>query len=762
MSDLRTAIENMVKQLKVAIKTVGMYSLNHPSAQKAIEQSYQILKLALTDKEDITISVDEGVLIAEGLPLDRKNEAFNQFVADLTERKIEGITFKSDLALKEFQAFIELLLEKSDTQKHKDNVGYTLSAKGVTNISLNELKYRKVSEGLEKLEDTAISKYLLDKAASIGEKEGDLIKEVNENPSRIAALISQATSGMNPPPGVNPATARVENTAEMIGRMGAQMLSKGTGDWRRLKKNLVEVLLNLDPQLKSDLMNAKIKGGGKTEAIAKEVLDQAVVETVATKYSQKDLSSMELAEVFQNLIPDEKRRKELLPLLKEKLSEEGVSGSKLKQINENVLQGEISLEERFKNSMQNPVTSSMEVKSEKSLIFKLLDQGKVSEAQKMVDKLFADLDSPNEKVRKEVAENCFSVIDLASKTEGLKGTDKKVCGLMIQQIEKEEQIEVYTSLVENLTMLIQNGSAEEYDLDVGKVLKMLHSHASDASGQNNEKREIAEKARDTLITPEMVEQLMSDLRGDDENKQEKATNDLMSIADIIIDPLIINLTEEEDRKVRARLLKIIESVGVGAIEVLKSYLNDDRWYVVRNLVRMLGTVGDESVVETMLPFLSHEDSRVRKEAILSLLKIGSDKSFDSLILTLNDQDSAVQTMAINALTEIGQKRAAPILDNFLKKGASIGQIPKKRAIEALGKIGGEDTAATLAALVEKKGLFAKGESEDVRELVVEALRKIGRAGGLNALKKITIEDSSRNVRMKAAMAIRNLEQQSQK
>lgn len=762
MSDLRTAIENMVKQLKVAIKTVGMYSLNHPSARKAIEQSYQILKLALTDKEDITISVDEGVLIAEGLPLDRKNEAFNQFVADLTERKIEGITFKSDLALKEFQAFIELLLEKSDTQKHKDNVGYTLSAKGVTNISLNELKYRKVSEGLEKLEDTAISKYLLDKAASIGEKEGDLIKEVNENPSRIAALISQATSGMNPTPGVNPATARVENTAEMIGRMGTQMLSKGTGDWRRLKKNLVEVLLNLDPQLKSDLMNAKIKGGGKTEAIAKEVLDQAVVETVATKYSQRDLSSMELAEVFQNLIPDEKRRKELLPLLKEKLSEEGVSGSKLKQINENVLQGEISLEERFKNSMQNPVTSSMEVKSEKSLIFKLLDQGKVSEAQKMVDKLFADLDSPNEEVRKEVAENCFSVIDLASKTEGLKGTDKKVCELMIQQIEKEEQIEVYTSLVENFTMLIQNGSAEEYDLDVGKVLKMLHSHASDASGQNNEKREIAEKARDALITPEMVEQLMSDLRGDDENKQEKATNDLMSIADIIIDPLIINLTEEEDRKVRARLLKIIESVGVGAIEVLKSYLNDDRWYVVRNLVRMLGTVGDESVVETMLPFLSHENSRVRKEAILSLLKIGSDKSFDSLILTLNDQDSAVQTMAINALTEIGQKRAAPILDNFLKKGASIGQIPKKRAIEALGKIGGEDTAATLAALIEKKGLFAKGESEDVRELVVEALRKIGSAGGLNALKKITIEDSSRNVRMKAAVAIRNLEQQSQK
>jgi len=104
MSDLKTAIEKIVKQLNIAIKTVAMYSLNHPSAQNAIEQGYKILKFALTDKQDITIAVDEGMLIAEGLPLDRKNEAFNRFTADLMERNIEGITFLNDLTLKEFQA----------------------------------------------------------------------------------------------------------------------------------------------------------------------------------------------------------------------------------------------------------------------------------------------------------------------------------------------------------------------------------------------------------------------------------------------------------------------------------------------------------------------------------------------------------------------------------------------------------------------------------------------------------------------------------
>ena len=37
-------------------------------------------------------------------------------------------------------------------------------------------------------------------------------------------------------------------------------------------------------------------------------------------------------------------------------------------------------------------------------IFRHVDKGKIPEAQKMVDKFIADLDSPNKEVRKEVAD----------------------------------------------------------------------------------------------------------------------------------------------------------------------------------------------------------------------------------------------------------------------------------------------------------------------------------------------------------------------
>jgi HEAT repeat protein len=809
MSDLKTIVENMVRQLNIAIKTVGMYSLNHPSAQKAIEQGYKILKFALSDKEDITISVDEGMLIAEGVPLDRHNETFIRFVSDLTERNIEGLTFLKDLTLQEFQVFIELLLEKPEAMKYKDNVGYIFSSKGITNITVNEIKYRKVSDDLEKLEDTAITNYLLGRAADLGSKEDQFLSDINENPDRVAKLMMQMTSGETAPSGGGgfggsgggggggaggfggsgggggggaggfggpgggggsggggggfggggySVANRAQNTNAMLGRMGTQLLRKGTGDWRKIKRNLVEVILNLDADLQSSMMSEKPRGSGGTNAIIKEVLDESIVETVAKQFNQNNLTSSELSVVIEDLIPDQERRKELLPLLKDRLSKEGVAATELKTVSETVLQGELPLEESFENIMQNPFTSSRELKSAKVVIGQLLEEGKIPETREVVDKFVAALDDPSWEVRKEAADNCFFMIDLASRSDQLKDVDREVYEQMIRGIEKEDQMEVYNTLAETMTMLIQTGSAEECGVDMGRVLNIFRSHAGDQSEENAPRKETAEKARETIVSFEMIDQLIADLKEDDEILHEKATSILMSIGDIALDPLMLALTEESDRKVRAKLLKIIESLGKESVELLKGYLSDDRWYVVRNVVRIIGTIGDESVLESILPMLSHENPRVKKESIWVLLKMGSEKAFDSLALTLNDQDITVQAMAINALAEIGGEKAVPILDAFLKRGASIGQMQKKRVIEALGKIGGEDSVTILIDLLVKKGLFAKGESEDVRATVVESLRRIGGLKSLSTLRKIAVGDSSRAVREKATLAIRSLEE----
>jgi len=747
----------MVTQLNIAVKTVVMYSLSHPYAQNAIAQGYNILKLALADKENITISLDEGILIVEGLPLDMNKKPFNSFAANLTERNIEGITFIKDLVLKEFQAFIELFLAKSEELKCKENIGSILKEKGVTHISVNETKYRKVSEKLEKLEDVSVTNYLVSKLGNLDEKEEQWINKINENPELIAGFIMEATTGMGTPAGVDPVVARVQNTTEILGRIGTQLTKNSTKDWRTTKKKLVEVLLNLDPELQHNLTIAHLKGENRPNAIVKEVLDQTVVDSIAKEFKQNNLSSEELVEVVQKLIPDQEKKKELLPLLKERLSQEGVTASELRFVSEAVLQDELPLEERFENVMQRSMANQEEIRSAKSLIFELFDKGKILEAEKVVDKFAAGLNSPSGEVRKEVADNCFSLMELFSKSEKLQGMSRKVYELMIQKIENEDQIEVYATLVETLTMFIKTASVEDYMVERERILKVLDSHASDQSDKNTSRKEVAEKAREVLVNTDIAEELLSDLKGDDEIKREEATNTFMNIVDSVFEFLIVALTEEGDRKVRAQLLKILESAGKESIETVKGYLNDQRWYVVRNMVRVLGSIGDESVVELVLPLLSHENSQVRKESILALLKIGSDKAWDYLVTALNDQNGIVQSMAIYALAEMGQEKAIPILGDFLKRGTSIGESQKKRVILSLGKIGGEDSVAILSRLLEKKGLFAKGESEDIRIMVVDALRKVGGFEAASILKKVALRDSARSIKEKAVSAMRSFE-----
>ena len=60
-------------------------------------------------------------------------------------------------------------------------------------------------------------------------------------------------------------------------------------------------------------------------------------------------------------------------------------------------------------------------------------------------------------------------------------------------------------------------------------------------------------------------------------------------------------------------------------------------------------------------------------------------------------------------------------------------------------------------LLEKKGLFAKGESEDIRIMVVDALRKVGGFEAASILKKVALRDSASSVKVKAVSAMRSFE-----
>ena len=77
------------------------------------------------------------------------------------------------------------------------------------------------------------------------------------------------------------------------------------------------------------------------------------------------------------------------------------------------------------------------------------------------------------------------------------------------------------------------------------------------------------------------------------------------------------------------------------VEVLISRLGDPRWYVIRNVVYVLGRIAHQGVERALDRALHHDDVRVRKEAVRALGRIESPTSRAYLISAFRAPQSAM-------------------------------------------------------------------------------------------------------------------------
>jgi hypothetical protein len=150
------------------------------------------------------------------------------------------------------------------------------------------------------------------------------------------------------------------------------------------------------------------------------------------------------------------------------------------------------------------------------------------------------------------------------------------------------------------------------------------------------------------------------------------------------------------------------------VEVLIARLNDPRWYVIRNVVYVLGRIAHQGVERALDRALRHEDVRVRKEAVRALGNIESPTSRAFLIAAFKDSDAGVRIQAAMTLAQRRDDRAAQSLfgaiqaPEFVRRDGS-----ERRAFyEALGRAGSDALVPKLESMLVRSGLFGGGNEEE--------------------------------------------------
>jgi HEAT repeat protein len=210
---------------------------------------------------------------------------------------------------------------------------------------------------------------------------------------------------------------------------------------------------------------------------------------------------------------------------------------------------------------------------------------------------------------------------------------------------------------------------------------------------------------------------------------EEVNNFLVLLQRNSIPPLIKLLGELKNSKTRRVVCDSLSEIGKNAIEIIVPFIDDKRWYLVRNIAYILGRIGKEQAFPYLQRLFNHNEIRVRREAIQALGLIGGPKAVGLLIRALTDIDARIRAMAAINLGKIGKTSGlASLLELVQSK-----DFPKKDPTEmkaffdAIGMIGSNEATPVLQDILERKSLFGRGKPDGMRNGAANALAMIGSA-----------------------------------
>jgi hypothetical protein len=196
-------------------------------------------------------------------------------------------------------------------------------------------------------------------------------------------------------------------------------------------------------------------------------------------------------------------------------------------------------------------------------------------------------------------------------------------------------------------------------------------------------------------------------------------------------PSIINLLgKAKVRKTRKALSDILVEFGKRDITLILARLQGGEWFVIRNLVQIIGQIGNVQAVESLKKLIQYPDDRVRKEVLLTLIGVGkeNEKAKGMILLFLNDRDVALRRQALQVIQIHQYEKALPILMKIIAEEdfSSREEDEKHLIFSAIGKLGKPDLIPMFKEFLKPSFFFwiKRRQKEDRALCAVYALKQM--------------------------------------
>ncbi len=312
-------------------------------------------------------------------------------------------------------------------------------------------------------------------------------------------------------------------------------------------------------------------------------------------------------------------------------------------------------------------------------------------------------------------------------TDGEQGREALLDELL-GELKEERDLIKYQDLSVRITELASILEAEEQYQSITEILKTYALHLGDESNLPEALKRIAGDVMVELLTAKCVNYLLDGFVLKKEEDFNKTALILLHGGTEVHNTLLTLLLNLDDAKARHRIFKTAVGFGSRIRPEVEKRLKDDRWYAVRQMLALLGEIGDQASTEKIIEAYSHTDKRVKKEVLKSLTRIPSEASLKHLMAALKEnKDISLQGQAIISLGILKNPSAVEPLGRIALKTERFKERIKlkKEAIKALGFIKSEDAVPYLKKILFLKVWLHKEAYNEIRCIAAESLGKIG-------------------------------------
>lgn len=658
-------LSEAVIELNISRRSVGIYPSDHPIVRESIQRAFTNLQKLFEIRSSITLGIAGDTLVVDEYKLDSKKPVFREFAGSLHRKGIAAVTFLSGMEANELSGFHELIAAK-DMPFGKD-LADMAQARAITHITLSPVDYSsfRFVEGSQKSAETSgniweeyIYGLLEGKLSGSAEGLGALLEIP---PDQVAGAVSAAMADHE-----DEASYERIITAYLQHKEGSSLSSESYS-------RFISFVENLTPELKGKFLSRSFAHLPDTASdVEKLVVDMraADFERISRVFSEHTASIPVAMKSFIDKLTSIKKQH---------------GPSEFDFI-----------------SRENAVVDDVELDED---IIKMFTEDTFTRfVGEDYQKALADMLSTSP---------VYSALPLEEIREECRGdaVDRTLLAVMIEIYESESLSEddyraLHERLSENVHSYIETGRFDE-------VAAIYHTMSSHLPGRLPD---ASDGSRNIFSSEEFILKFVDAIRLWGRRDRESVFMLARALRRPVITPLIEALLTESDASMRKFLLSILQAIGKDVTPFVVKQLHDKRWYVIRNMLYLLRKCEGNEYVSYVRKFVKSENVSIRIEAAKTLLHFHAPESIPLLKQYLQSDNADLKRGAVKLSGQYKIREAVPVLREMLEKKDFFGKETaiKSDAIRALGEIGDSVAVKTLRKVYASRGLFSKGNLEQLK------------------------------------------------